>query len=73
MKDYVGCMVERKKDEIFLHQTKLIKKLGKEFENILSEIMAKEDKRIQDKLKHTKYRSGVGILFFCQLLKTRYQ
>ena len=38
MNDYVGCMVVRKQDEIFLHQTELIGKLEKEFENKLSDV-----------------------------------
>ena len=29
MKDYVGCMIERKNDEIFLYQSELIEKLEK--------------------------------------------
>ena len=68
----------KKNDEIFLHQTKLIKKLEKQFEDKLSDIkavdspaivgegivMENEDKKIQDKSKHTKYRSDVRIVFF---------
>ena len=36
--EYVGCMIKRAKDEIYLHQSDLIKKIkrhfGKEMENI---------------------------------------
>ena len=38
MKDYVGCMINKKKDEIFLHQTDLIEKLEREFGEELNEI-----------------------------------
>ena len=62
MKDYVGCMIQKKNDEIFLHQSDLIKKLEKEFEEELKEVrkvetpaiagegivMAKEDEKIED-------------------------
>ena len=75
MRDYVGCMIKREKDEMFLHQTDLIEKLEREFGEELSEIkavntpaiagegiaMAKGDEKINDKVKHTKYRSGVGM------------
>ena len=67
-----------KKNEIFLYQTDLIEKLEKEFKEELNGIkwvdspanpaerivMAKDNKRIKDKSKHTKYRSGVGMLLF---------
>ena len=75
MKDYVGCMIVRKKGEIYSYQTNLIEKLEKEFEEELSEVkgvnpviagegivMAKLDKRIQDKSKHTKYKRCVEML-----------
>ena len=56
----------------------LIEKLEKDFEEELSEVkgvnspatagegivMTKEDERIKDKSKHTKYRSGVGMILF---------
>ena len=38
MKEYVGCMIKKEKDEIFLHQTNLIEKLEKEFKEELNEI-----------------------------------
>ena len=38
MKDYVGCIIQRKNDEIFLHQSDLIEKLEKEFEEELKEV-----------------------------------
>ena len=69
MKDYVGCMIQKKNDEIFLHQSDLIKKLEKEFEEELKEVrkvetpaiagegivMAKEETKIEDGRKHMKY------------------
>ena len=72
MRDYVGCMIKREEDEMFLHQTNLIEKLEREFGEKLSEIkavdtlviagegiiMAKGDETINNKAKHTKYRSG---------------
>ena len=78
MKDYAGCMIQKKNDEIFLHQSDLIEKLEKEFEAELKEVrkvetpaiagegivMATEDEKIEDGRKHTKYRSGVGMLLF---------
>ena len=59
-----------------MYQIELIEKIEKEFEDELSEIkggyslpiagegivMLKEDERIQDKSKHTKYTSSVGML-----------
>ena len=58
--------------------TASVEKLEKECKEILSEVkgdnslavvgeeivMAKEDERIQDKSKHTKYRLGEGMLLF---------
>ena len=38
MKDYVGCMIQKKNDEMFLHQSYLIDKLKKEFGEELNEI-----------------------------------
>ena len=78
MKDYVGCMIQKKNDEIFLHQSDLIDKLKKEFGEELNEIkkvetpaiagegivMGEGDEKIEDSKKHTKYRSGVGMLLF---------
>ena len=78
MRDYVGCMIKREKDEIFLHQANLIEKLEREFGEELSKfkavnipaiagegiVMAKGVEIINDKTKHTKYRSGVGMLLF---------
>ena len=38
MKDCVGFMIKREKDEIFLYQTDLIEKLEKVFEEELNEV-----------------------------------
>ena len=77
MKNYVGCTVARKKYN-FMYRIDLIEKLEKEFEDKLGEVkggdsptivgegavMTKEHERIQDKLNHMRYRSGVGMLHF---------
>ena len=61
MKDYAGCMIQKKNDEIFLHQSDLIEKLEKEFEAELKDVrkvetpaiagegivMAKEDEKLK--------------------------
>ena len=52
MKDYVGCMIKRKNDKIFLHQTDLIEKLEKEFRKELNKIKEVETPAI----------SGEGII-----------
>ena len=78
MKDYVGCMIQKKNNKIFLHQSDLIMKLEREFEEELKDIkkvdtpaiagegivMAKDETKIEDGRKHTKFRSGVGMLLF---------
>jgi len=71
-------MIKKKNDEIFLHQTDLIEKLEREFVKELNDIkevktpaiagegivMTKDEETIEDKTKHTRYRSGVGMLLF---------
>ena len=77
-KDFIGCTIERKDDEIHLHQPDLIKRLLRTFENDLKSMKdydtpassgykvvrpQTEEEKLGDE-DQKKYRSGVGSLLY---------
>ena len=76
--EYVGCKVLYGDNELFLHQSDLIRKIEKNFGDDLKSgrnyttpgtpgqgvVRPKEGEKLIDKDQQTKYRSGVGMLLF---------
>ena len=78
MTEYVGCMIKRFNDTIYLHQTDLIKKIDRKFGERARKLRTfktpatpgvgilrtDEDDDVLDKESQTEYRSAVGMLLF---------
>ena len=76
--EFIGCSIQKKKNEIWLHQLDLIKKMMKMFETDLLNMgdyetpaagsfkvvrPTTEEEKLDDEGQH-KYRSGVGSLLY---------
>ena len=78
MTEYVGCMVKRAGDTIYLHQTDLIDKIERKFGERAKKLRqyktpatpgvgilrTSEEEKALDKENQTDYRSAVGMLLF---------